>query len=52
MPGQLASNRRMGITEMFGDLGDDFELRGQLCGALAELTRAGALAALRNATTA
>ncbi len=43
--------RLMGITEMFGDLGDDLELRGQLRDALAELTRAGALAALRNATT-
>ena len=44
--------RLMGIAEMFGDLGDDLELCGMLSHALAELTRAGALAALRNATTA
>jgi len=43
-------DRLMGITEIFGDLGDDAELRALLCAALAELTRAGALAALRNAT--
>jgi fructuronate reductase len=41
--------RLLGITEMFGDLGDDVELRGLLSDALTELTRAGALAALRNA---
>ena len=42
----------MGIAEVFGDLGDDAELRGLLCAALAELTHAGGLAALRNATLA
>lgn len=44
--------RLMGISEIFGELGDDLDLRGQLCAALAELTRAGALVALRNAATA
>jgi fructuronate reductase len=42
--------RLLGITEMFGDLGDDVELRESLVAALAELTSAGALAALRNVT--
>jgi fructuronate reductase len=42
--------RLLRLTEMFGDLGDDVALRGSLATALAELTRAGALATLRNAT--
>jgi fructuronate reductase len=44
--------RLLSLTEIFGDLGDDVTLRGLLAAALAELTRAGALAALRNATVA
>jgi fructuronate reductase len=44
--------RLLGIAEMFGDLADDLALRGLLIEALAELTRAGALTALRNATGA
>jgi fructuronate reductase len=44
--------RLLGIAEIFGDLADDVELRGLLTNALAELTRGGALAALRNAVEA
>jgi fructuronate reductase len=42
--------RLLALTEMFGDLADDVVVRGLLTQALAELTHAGALAALRNAT--
>ncbi|HEY5050382.1 MAG TPA: mannitol dehydrogenase family protein, partial [Acidothermaceae bacterium] len=42
--------RLLGLTEVFGDLREDIALRGWLTEALAELTRAGALAALRHAT--
>jgi fructuronate reductase len=44
--------RLLSLGEMFGDLGDDVTLRNLLVAALAELTGAGALAALRNATVA
>jgi fructuronate reductase len=44
--------RLLGIAEMFGDLADDVALRGLLTKALAELSRFGALAALRNASGA
>jgi fructuronate reductase len=44
--------RLLGIKEMFGDLADDIALRDLLAEALTELTRAGALATLRNATGA
>ena len=44
--------RLLGITEMFGDLADDVALRGLLVGALTQLTRGGALNALRNAIEA
>jgi fructuronate reductase len=42
--------RLLGLTEVFGDLREDIAVRGWLTEALAELTRAGALAALRHAT--
>jgi fructuronate reductase len=42
--------RLLTIAEMFGDLADDVALRDSLTAALAELTQAGALATLRNAT--
>jgi fructuronate reductase len=45
-------DRLLRLIEIFGDLGDDATLRGLLLGALKELTRGGALAALRNATQA
>lgn len=44
--------RLLGVTEMFGDLGDDVALRDLLAAALTQLTRGGALAALRNAIEA
>lgn len=44
--------RLLSLQEMFGDLGDDVELRDMLTAALTELTRAGALAALRNVAQA
>jgi fructuronate reductase len=50
-PGTIVE-RLLGIAEMFGDLADDVRLRGLLAEALAELSRAGALVALRNATGA
>jgi fructuronate reductase len=50
-PGTIVE-RLLGIKEMFGDLTEDAELRGLLAATLAELTRGGALAALRNATAA
>jgi fructuronate reductase len=50
-PGTIVE-RLLGLTEMFGELGDDVELRRVLSVALAELTQAGALATLRNATGA
>jgi fructuronate reductase len=42
--------RLLGLREVFGDLSDDTVVRNLLVAALAELTRGGALAALRNAT--
>jgi fructuronate reductase len=42
--------RLLGLREVFGGLGDDAELCNLLVAALAELTRGGALAALRNVT--
>lgn len=42
-------DRLLGIGEMFGDLVDDAALRALLAAALAQLTRGGALTALRNA---
>jgi fructuronate reductase len=45
-------DRLLGLTEVFGDLGDDATLRGLLVRALEELTRGGALAAVRNASQA
>ena len=55
MVGQAADpanivERLLGLTEMFGDLGDDVVLRDLLVATLTQLTRGGALAALRNAT--
>jgi fructuronate reductase len=44
--------RLLGVTEMFGDLRDDIALRDLLAAALTQLTRGGALAALRNAIEA
>ena len=41
--------RFLGIAEIFGDLADDVALRDLLAAALSQLTRGGALAALRNA---
>lgn len=46
------AERLLGIAEMFGDLADDATLRGKLADALREITRAGALAALRNTAKA
>jgi fructuronate reductase len=45
-------DRLLNLTEIFGDLSADNTLRGLLIEALSELTRGGALAALRNATHA
>ena len=42
-------DRLLGVAEMFGDLADDVALRDLLATALTELTRGGALTALRNA---
>jgi fructuronate reductase len=50
-PGTIVE-RLLGLNEMFGDLADDVALRILLAEALAELSRSGALAALRNATVA
>jgi fructuronate reductase len=44
--------RLLSVAEIFGDLADDLTLRDLLAAALAELTRAGTLTALRNATGA
>jgi fructuronate reductase len=44
--------RLLSIAEIFGDLAADAVLRGLLAETLAELTRGGALAAVRNATVA
>jgi fructuronate reductase len=44
--------RLLGLAEMFGDMGDDLALRNSLVAALTQLTRGGALAALRNAIEA
>jgi fructuronate reductase len=49
-PGTIVE-RLLGIREMFGDLADDIALRGLLAVALAEITRAGALATLRGSAT-
>ncbi len=43
-------DRLLSLHEVFGDLGDDAVVRDLLVAALAELTRGGALATLRNAT--
>lgn len=45
-------DRLLSLTKIFDDFGDDATLRGALVGGLTELTRGGALAALRNATHA
>ncbi|HTC71078.1 MAG TPA: mannitol dehydrogenase family protein, partial [Acidothermaceae bacterium] len=43
-------DRLLGLHEVFGDLGDDAAVRRLLVAAMEELTRGGALAALRNVT--
>ncbi|HEY3925042.1 MAG TPA: mannitol dehydrogenase family protein [Acidothermaceae bacterium] len=49
-PGTIVE-RLLGIGEVFGDLADDVALRARLAVALADLTRAGALATLRSNVT-
>jgi fructuronate reductase len=50
-PGRVVE-RLLSLTEMFGELADDVVVRGSLTEALTDLTRTGALSALRNATRA